>query len=278
MRSRLWTTPTVGCRALPASILVAVSALLLVSEARAARGAAEALVFESDLLEMRGTPVEGRFIFNFVFTNTAARAITVESVRTSCGCTVAEVPELPWTLEPGARGEFAVALDARGKRGTVRKSVVLNTTAGAKSLSVRAVIERAAGRTADSDSPLMDDRERNMEIALADRFAIFKGDCASCHAAPAKGKMGVTLYMAVCGICHDSPNRATMVPDLRTLPHPADRDHWLRWISFGRHGSLMPAFAESEGGPLSEAQIDSLADYLTGAIRWREPRREARAE
>jgi len=105
-----------------------------------------------------------------------------------------------------------------------------------------------------------------MQLALTDRQAVFKGDCAKCHVEPAVGKTGVGLYQAACAICHDSQNRASMVPDLRHLKHPTDREHWIKWTSFGRPGSLMPAFAQSEGGPLTDAQIDSLASYLDKTI------------
>jgi mono/diheme cytochrome c family protein len=60
-----------------------------------------------------------------------------------------------------------------------------------------------------------------------------------------------------------------MVPDLKNQGKVTDREHWVRWITFGRHGSLMPAFAQSEGGPLTDEQIDSLADYLNRAISQR---------
>jgi mono/diheme cytochrome c family protein len=53
-----------------------------------------------------------------------------------------------------------------------------------------------------------------------------------------------------------------MVPDLGKLPHATDRDHWDHWIRFGKAKTLMPAFAQSDGGPLDEAQIKSLVDYL----------------
>jgi mono/diheme cytochrome c family protein len=227
-----------------------------------AAGFADVLLFDATMKEQQGTAGQTNFLFTFAFTNAAPGPVVIESVRTSCGCTVAKVPALPWTVPPGGDGEFSVALDARGKRGTVTKSVFVNTSMGVKPLTVRAII--------DSSSGGMDDRVRNMQIALADRGAIFRGECATCHVKPAVGKMGVPLYLAACGICHDSHNRASMVPDLRRLPHPTDRDHWIRWISFGRHGSLMPAFAQAEGGPLTEAQIDSLADYLTRTISQRQ--------
>ncbi|MBX3744404.1 MAG: DUF1573 domain-containing protein [Verrucomicrobiae bacterium] len=225
------------------------------------RGQADELVFEAVRLEQRGVAAQFEIPFEFVFTNAAAGPVTIESVRTSCGCTVARVPELPWTLAPGEGGRFKVALDARGRRGTVSKSVFLNTSIGVKRLSVRAVLGKGA-----EDEEDMADRQRNMAIAMADRSAVFRGECASCHAEPAAGRRGPALYLAVCAICHDSPNRASMVPDLRRMAHPGDPAHWTEWIARGREGSLMPGFAEEEGGPLSAEQIASLAEYLARTL------------
>lgn len=231
-------------------------------------GFADALVFDQTVKEFRGKGGETNFNFTFAFTNTALVPVVIDAVRTSCGCTTAKVPALPWTVAPNGRGEFEVVLDVRGKYGTITKSVFVNSTLGLKPLTVRVVMPDAAAR-GGAPGMLADDRVRNMQIALADRTAVFRGDCATCHATPAVGKTGASLYLAVCGVCHDSHNRASMVPDLRNLRKTTDLDHWIKWISFGRHGSLMPGFAKSEGGPLTDEQIDSLADYLNRTISMR---------
>jgi mono/diheme cytochrome c family protein len=109
---------------------------------------------------------------------------------------------------------------------------------------------------------LRGDRNKNMELAKADRQAVFKGDCRSCHVDPGVGKLGKELYAADCGVCHDSHIRAAIVPDLRAPKAPRDRDYWVNWITYGRPGSMMPAFGEKDGGPLSKEQIDSLVKYL----------------
>ena len=101
-----------------------------------------------------------------------------------------------------------------------------------------------------------------MVLAKSDRQAVFKGDCASCHVEKGVGKIGQDLFAADCGICHDTPLRAQMVPNLKMPKGPRDQDYWKSWITYGRKGSLMPAFAQSEGGPLTKEQVDSLVDYL----------------
>jgi hypothetical protein len=66
-------------------------------------------------------------------------------------------------------------------------------------------------------------------------------------------------------------NRATMVSDLRALPLHPDREYWLKWITLGRPGSLMPSFAQAEGGPLNDDQIDSLVGFLLSNDFQRKP-------
>jgi len=43
---------------------------------------------------------------------------------------------------------------------------------------------------------------------------------------------------------------------------PTGPGYWKTWINQGRAGTLMPSFAQSEGGPLTKEQIDSLVEFL----------------
>src|SRR5207253_1461165 len=111
-------------------------------------------------------------------------------------------------------------------------------------------------------SPAMSDREKSQTIAKADRQAVFKNDCASCHVEKSKGLTGAALYKEACGICHESEHRATFVPDLHALNKTTDANYWREMISIGKLNTLMPAFAAEQGGPLSKEQINSLVAYL----------------
>jgi mono/diheme cytochrome c family protein len=110
------------------------------------------------------------------------------------------------------------------------------------------------------------DRERNLIAAKADRQAVFRGDCATCHVKPGGGKYGKALYDAVCAICHEGKDRSTMVPDLHNIKTPTNVDFWQTWIAHGRAGSLMPAFSTADGGPLSDMQIATLVQYLAATF------------
>jgi mono/diheme cytochrome c family protein len=218
-----------------------------------------ALAWDAD--SKRVEPVAGaeQSVFVFHVTNVSRRPAFLTRVKTSCGCTVAKLPPLPLELAPNASFAVPVTLKHRGKQGLITKLVVVETSDGIHRLTVQAQLPVAppAGQEADS-------RQQNQQVALTDARAVFRGDCASCHATPAKGQSGESLYRAVCGICHDSEQRAAAVPELRTLASSKDAGYWRYWITHGRAGSMMPGFAQSEGGPLDGEQIQSLVNYLAG--------------
>jgi mono/diheme cytochrome c family protein len=187
--------------------------------------------------------------------------VTILSVHPSCGCTTAELPPVPWTISPGTNAQIKVSVNLAGKNGMIFKTVNVSTDRGSKTLTLKINILPAP-------VPIMTDadRIRAQAIAKVDRQAVFKNDCAECHAKPGEGKYGKLLFDAVCGICHESQNRASMVPDIHALKVPTNQDFWRTWITHGKPGSLMPAFSTAEGGPLNDLQIASLAAYLDSAI------------
>jgi mono/diheme cytochrome c family protein len=217
------------------------------------------LAFDSDNKEYLAKPGELSIPLVFSVTNISGREITIHSLRPTCGCTLAKMPSQPWKMAPNEHGEIHLAIDLRGKRGTLGKSVFIDASEGYKSVYFKVVIPDRPGAM-----PLAE-RDRNLQIAAADRQAVFKNDCARCHAEPARNKKGHELYTAACGICHDSEDRAPMVTDLKAILKPTDRAFWTRVISSGIPGTLMPAFARDEGGPLTPEQVESLVEYLDKA-------------
>ena len=188
--------------------------------------------------------------FTFSFTNVTGSNVTVLNVHPSCGCTTAELPPVPWMLPPGTNGQIKLSVNLQGKAGTLFKTVNVSTDRGNKSLMLRINIQPPP------PMPEMTEAQRDAGImaAKADRQAVFKG------------KYGQQLFDAICAVCHEAKNRATMVPDLRNLKVPTNEEFWRTWITSGKAGSLMPAFATSQGGPLNDLQIASLAAYLNAII------------
>lgn len=218
-----------------------------------------AIAWDSTSKEYNAKVGEGIAPFVFLLTNISSSEVVISNVTTTCGCTVAQLPAQPWHLAPGINGEIKVSMNLTGKLGHVTKAVTVNSSAGTKVLQVKVNIPPAPAPVTEN---ARGDRAANMAAAKANRQAIFQGDCVSCHVARGAGKFGKELFVADCAICHDTPHRAAMVPDLRAPKTSRDRAYWANWITSGKAGSLMPAFGEKEGGPLSSAQIDSLVTYL----------------
>lgn len=196
--------------------------------------------------------------FDFAFTNISNSEIVIDHVNTSCSCTAARLPSQPWHLAPHTNGQIHVTVNLKGKDGEFEKKVTVffadpNTPPKELEVSVK-----------------MPDRNKmradNTKIAQADRQAVFKGDCAKCHAEPAQHYTGMALYHEICGVCHEARPRASIVPDLRLIMQPpTDFTFWKTNIAHGKAGTLMPAFAKSEGGPLTDEQIDDLARTIDRA-------------
>lgn len=206
---------------------------------------------------------ESTITFVFPFKNVSAEPVEILSATASCGCTIVKLPAQPWRIAPGASGEIKAAMNLRGKAGRISKPILIRTSVGDTTLTVIAQLPDApAFPSVAPEGELSPERLANLALVQADRQAIFKGDCRTCHVDPGVNKTGGELYLASCSICHESSHRAAQVPDLRRPKGPRDEDYWTRWAAHSQPGSIMPAFAQSEGGPLTPAQIDSLAVYL----------------
>jgi len=193
---------------------------------------------------------------SFAFTNQFTNAVTILKARPSCGCTTVEMPPVPWLIPAGATGEIKLSINLGGKIGTLFKSVSVVTDQGSQTLGLRVNL-------APPVAPLTEaQRAAGIAAAKVDRQAVFKGDCATCHRRNVLGKFGEPLFNAACAICHEANPRASMVPDLHQLPVATSEEYWRAAISAGKPGTLMPAFAVAQGGPLNDIQIASLAAYL----------------
>jgi mono/diheme cytochrome c family protein len=211
----------------------------------------------------------GNASFVFSFTNVSAGNVVILNVRTSCGCTTAQLPPLPWIIPAGTNGQIGAIVNFAGKSGTLLKTMTVTSDKGFQSLMLKITILPSVVST-QSEA----DRARALEMAKADRQAVFRGDCATCHVKPGEGKYGKPLYDAVCAICHESKTRASMVPDLHNIKTPTNVDFWQTWTAHGKAGSLMPAFSTADGGPLSDMQIASIAGYLNATIPSQVPANE----
>lgn len=214
--------------------------------------------------------------FTFWVTNTSPGELLLNNVSASCGCTTLDLAPFPWKLPSGTVTNVKARVDIKGKSGTLAKTLMVISSAGQQTLVMRITIPK------DPNIAKME-REANMAIAKADRQAVFRGDCARCHFTPALFKKGEDLFASTCAICHDpatwaksathdltqgaepdTHHRNEMVSDLATLKTNLTKEAWKTIIAGGgtKPGSLMPAFAKQNGGPLSAEQIDGLVEYV----------------
>lgn len=226
---------------------------LVLLAALASGAAAHPLVWDAMEKSFTAKAGDSTVEADFTVRNTSDQPVEIKRVLTSCHCTTAPPPRMPWIIAPGASEVLHVTVDLLGRRGGLTKTVYVGSDAGEQQLVLKI----------DIPPPPAAQREMNLQIAQGDRQAVFRGDCANCHALPAAGKQGAALYGVACEICHtDDTHRATEVPDLAKPTVKRDEAFWRRWIRDGRDGTLMPAFAKAHGGPLDDAQIESLVTYL----------------
>jgi mono/diheme cytochrome c family protein len=247
----------------------AVAFMMVVSTAMAVPSAGP-LVWESpnQTNKVKANAISTKFIFKV--RNVSTNEVVVDDLKTSCGCTVAQLPSNPWRIAPKQATQFEAIMDLRGKYGKLFKQIDVVSTNAAAILSLTIEIEPGT----NSLSTQMQNRLWGQQLAATDHQAVFKKQCVNCHLTPAFGKSGEPLYHAVCGVCHEAEHRATMVPDLRALNTEIGTNYWREWVTNGKPGTLMPAFTSTQGGPLDDAQINSLVKYLTTAFP-RPPKKSA---
>jgi mono/diheme cytochrome c family protein len=198
---------------------------------------------------------DAHFVFNF--TNRTSGNVVIRDLQPSCGCTTAQLPSLPWVIPAGAQGRFGLTVSLPGKARRRTETAVVLTDRGFQEIffNVNIVPPTVPARSSA-------ERQRDREIARANRQAIFHGDCVTCHTQPGREKDGKALYYTACAICHESKDPASPMADLFAIKTPANVSFWLGWIAHGKPGSLMPAFSAADGGPLTEMQIANLARFL----------------
>lgn len=227
------------------------------------------LVFDAESKRYEAAPGEEFAPFTFILANVWTNAIVINRVQPSCGCTTVSLPPTPWTLAAGSGGKVQAHVSLAGKMGLITKTISFYyqvMPSNAELIRKVDLIVNIPPPPSLAGNMTEAERKAAVDKAKADSQAIFKGSCAECHANKGHNAFGQDLYAADCGICHESSHRESIVPDLHALKQPADFNYWKTIITFGKPHSLMPAFAAAHGGPLTEAQIVSLATYLDHTI------------
>lgn len=252
-----------GVAWLAGSLLLASSGAGALPDAVSKAKATEPLAWDVMERVIEAQPGKTSAGFQFTATNVSAAAVTVHQIRPTCGCVVAEMPATPWVLAPSAGGTFIGTIEFAGTFDTFSKALLVDSSAGTQRLMVTVKL------------PVLDEaqRKRNRRIALADRQAVFRGECAPCHVPAEVGRSGERAFTLACGICHLGPRRLDSVPDLLVARQHRDAAFWRKWISEGGEGAMMPAWSQARGGPLTPEQIESLVEFCLTMLP-SEPRRE----
>ncbi len=84
----------------------------------------------------------------------------------------------------------------------------------------------------------------------------------------ANAERGGELYVAYCAGCHGIDGQGRVGASLEAFPGIQVDAALASTIANGVPGSVMPAWAAANGGPLSDQDIADLAEYIQGAFRW----------
>jgi hypothetical protein len=116
--------------------LVAAIALVTTLSAFAAPPAALKWDSEHKQATLKAGEVDAKF--EFTATNTTKDEISISALKTSCGCTAAQLPTTPYKLAPGSNVTISVAMNIAGKQGQITKTVTVESSAGSQVLLVSA--------------------------------------------------------------------------------------------------------------------------------------------
>jgi mono/diheme cytochrome c family protein len=233
--------------------LVAVGLLVALSGSGADEPAGPRLRFESETHDFGDLRSDQKVTYEWVYHNDGDQPLEILSTRPSCGCTAVLPDDTP--VPPGERGVMVVTFDGAGMRGTIRKSLAV--------LSNDEVRPRALLTITANVTPVAEPVDESGHPRIAGQ-SMLVGECASCHAAPAKGKTGTELYVAICAMCHGSDGVGGRAPSIREASYLSSRsdDELHTAIAYGTANPNMPGFLDLMGGPLSSKQVDSLVRVL----------------
>lgn len=97
-----------------------------------------AILFDETSYEF-GTVVVGTKIeHNFAFKNTGTEPLLIEDAKSTCGCTIPDIPLEP--IMPGQSNKIHVMFDTKGKVGEQTKVVTILTNAGTKQVTLKGTV------------------------------------------------------------------------------------------------------------------------------------------
>lgn len=196
--------------------------------------------------------------YELVLVNPTDQLVENLLVETSCGCTAVEV--LTDTIAPHSSATVFISIDLLGKRRKIQKTLDIT------------FVHNGQPHLQQIDLSFIAKKRVIAHEGRSLQESLFRGECASCHAEPAKGKTGKALFAAVCGQCHGMQAEGATAMGFNRLSYLKNFDAE-RFRDVTRNGladqQYMPGYAEELGGPLTDEQIDSLVDYISNKrLEW----------
>lgn len=185
----------------------------------------------------------------FVIHNDGDKPLLIKETKSSCGCTIAAMKKK--SIPAHSSELLKVVMDTSMKQGSIKKELTVKSNDPKKPISTIYV-------TANVENP-------HSNIGHDIQAKIFQGRCAACHVDQGRGKIGEDLYLADCAMCHGFRARGGVAPGLLAFDYEKKEISAMlrKLIADGSpvHRS-MPGFSKQHGGPLADAEIDSLISYL----------------
>ena|GEM_PF-2053486 len=212
---------------------------------------------EDRVRDIGQVPTDSKERTSFLLYNIGGQHLRITAVDTSCGCTVADVSKK--VVAPGDFTRIRVELDTSLKLGKLRKTITVHSNDPKRPDLPLFVVGEVLPKPMEGHAQI--------HLQPRDRLALFKGDCAKCHANAGKGKSGKALFLADCAMCHgvNAMGNHSAGPSLMggDYENEAYRGQMRRVIADGSPKSpQMPPFSQKNGGPLNDDQIDSLVGFL----------------
>lgn len=146
-------------------------------------------------------------------------------------------------IEPGEKGEIKATVNLKGKKGRIVKTIQVQTNDPKRSVVVLKLY-------ATVKDPYHSQKYPPDEI--------FHSPCRRCHIDRGIGKRGGPLFWADCLMCHQRGKSGPPVETMKKRPE----EEIFKAIQMGIPGTMMPGFSLYAGGPLTDAEIKSLVEYI----------------
>ncbi len=146
-------------------------------------------------------------------------------------------------IEPGGQGELKATVNLKGKRGRIVKTIQVQTNDPERPVVVLKLYATVKDPYHSQKFP-------------ADE--IFHSPCRRCHIDRGMGKRGGPLFWADCLPCHQRGKTGPPVETMKKRPE----EELYKAIQMGVPGTMMPGFSLYAGGPLTDADIKSLVEYI----------------